>query len=162
MSISLSEGDLKLFQELLNWSDVKIINKSFVLDNGIENYIVISLFTDARASDTDILPSENSGRRGWFGNQFYATDLGSKLWLLVKYNISEELFTLATAYIEDALQWMIDESIVDSFDIVVSEDFINENNILIEITANKDKESIGYTYYYNWQNQKFGTTLDAT
>lgn len=157
MSESLSQGDIKLFQEAPEWADVKLdINDSskLVLDDGIENYVLISLFTNARASDNDVLPDELTDKQGFWGDVLNEFSIGSKLWLLQRERIGNRLLTLAKQYAEESLQWMIDDGIIDSVAIKVSRDPVEKNRIVFSGEIIKiDKGKLGFAYFYNWANQ---------
>ncbi|MEM1046491.1 MAG: phage GP46 family protein [Pseudomonadota bacterium] len=97
------------------------------LDNSrdIATAIVISLFTDRRADDTDVLPLGETDRRGvWSdvnGLDLYGVARqGSRLWLLAREKVVEDVRVRAEFYITEALQWMIDLGVVARFAIDVA------------------------------------------
>ena len=63
--------------------DLVIENGDFKNEEGFDTAIWVSLFTDARASESQVLIPEN--RRGWLGNLVSDVEerqLGSFLWLV--------------------------------------------------------------------------------
>lgn len=158
MSTSLIEGDIKFVEGLnsLEPADIEVFEAQLILDNGLENYVLISLQTDARADDQDILPAGIKTKKGWWGNQILDTNIGSKLWLLQRAKLDANLLIRAKQYCQEALQWMIDENVVDELIINVTKDTSRTNSIFIEIDLIKEEnDSIGFAYYYNWRNQAF-------
>jgi phage gp46-like protein len=81
----------------------------------------MSLYTDQRADVDDPLPDPNSeDRRGWWGDQisdFEDDKIGSKLWLLERSSTKETVLTDVKFYIEQALQWMIDDGVAQEIDV---------------------------------------------
>ncbi len=91
-------------------------------DEGLRTAIIVSLMTDRRAEPDDRLP-EDAGdnlssnllppdRRGWCGDALAETPgarVGSRLWLLHREKQTEETRRRAIAYIEESLQWLIDD-----------------------------------------------------
>ncbi|EOM5101013.1 phage GP46 family protein [Escherichia coli] len=51
-------------------------------DNSLLTAVIISLFTDRRALDSDEIPDGTRDRRGWWGDSFRERPVGSRLWLL--------------------------------------------------------------------------------
>lgn len=95
-------------------ADWAVDGASLAQDDGLETAIVISLFTDRRANDDDVLPSGGDDRRGWWGDTFAEVDgdrIGSRLWLLAREKQLPEVLVRAKQYAEEALQWLIDDGI---------------------------------------------------
>jgi len=96
----------------------KSIN-DLVADKGLSTAVLISLFTDARAKDDDILPdvltTDNfPDRRGWWADETserQSDSVGSRLWLLSRAKSTIENLRSAEKYAKEALQWMVDEGI---------------------------------------------------
>ena len=74
--------------------------------------VLISLFSDALASDDDALPDQSGDRRGWWGGE-----IGSKLWLRQRSKQSDTLLQLVKDDIKSALAWMIEDSVAASIDV---------------------------------------------
>ena len=98
-------------------------NNDLVTSRSLLTPVLVSLFTDARANNSDALPdSGNLDQRGWWGD---ATNLdksgdtvGSRLWLIERAKNLESVLADAKEYIEEALQWMIDEGIATTIDVL--------------------------------------------
>lgn len=108
--------DIKiLWDEDLNEGDISFNGGDLVRELGLETAVMMSLFTDRRASDDDTLPDPNNpDKRGWWGDQITDYDneqIGSRLWLLERSKTTSEVISLARFYIEEALQWMLEDGV---------------------------------------------------
>jgi phage gp46-like protein len=83
-------------------------------DNGLTTAVVISLFTDARARDDDVLPLGQTDRRGWWGDAYPPAEgdrIGSRLWLLRASKQLQKALIEAREMAEEALAWMIADGV---------------------------------------------------
>lgn len=97
-------------------------DNDLVCDYSLLTSVYVSLFTDAKAAEDDILPDiRSTDRRGWWGDAVNAdlkTDkIGSLLWLLERSSGTEDITTKAKIYIQEALEWMITEGIASDINI---------------------------------------------
>lgn len=83
----------------------------------LETAVLISLFTDRRADPDDVIPDGTGDPRGWWGDLYLATPLGSKLWLLDRSKKTEAVRQAAQDYASDALAWLIDDGIAAAVDV---------------------------------------------
>ncbi|WP_374572509.1 phage GP46 family protein [Phenylobacterium sp.] len=79
--------------------------------------VLISLFTDGRASDPELVDVGARDPRGWWGDQGSTTRIGSRLWLRFRAKASAATLRLVRGDIVDALQWLIDDGVVASIDV---------------------------------------------
>ena len=82
--------------------------------------VIISLFTWRRAHDDDVLPNTGMSRMGWWGDSFppVANDrIGSRLWLLARSKLTDSTAQQAQDYVEEALQWLIDDGVAARVDV---------------------------------------------
>ena len=92
-------------------------NASLASGSDLETAILISLFSDREASSDDVIPDGTDDPRGWVGDADQEYQIGSRLWLLERAKQTQETLRLANDYIAEALQWLIDDSVVARFDI---------------------------------------------
>ncbi len=121
-------------------------------DEGLATAALLSLLTDARAGDDDDVP-DTSDLKGWWGDDFAedAGDVfGSKLWILLGQVATDTRKDEADEYIRAALQWMIDDGIVD--DITVQLEIAYGNWLTARIGLTRPAE----------QGQVFVQLWDAT
>lgn len=98
------------FNEQLFSADLAVVNGDLMTDDGLETAVAISLFTDARAANDDVLPDGTADKRGcWMFA--YLEPFGSKLWLLGRAKQLPETLLLAEHYAREALQWLIDDGV---------------------------------------------------
>ncbi|AWX98569.1 hypothetical protein A8139_00675 [Marinomonas primoryensis] len=88
---------------------LNIIIDGDLVDSGVAELVLISLFTDSRASQSDELPDGSSDLRGWPGDTYSATPWGGKLWLLKREKLTSDVKNLAVKYAENAFAWMLSD-----------------------------------------------------
>lgn len=86
------------------------------MTDGLETAVILSLFCDRRADEADELPDPDGDRRGWWADG----ELGSRLWLLERSKVTTETVAAARDYAREALDWLLDEGIAASVDVVAS------------------------------------------
>lgn len=152
-----ASGDMKLFQTGPEWADIQRNPSNLsqvIIDDGLENNVLILLFTDKRADDSDILPNGCVDKQGFWGDTLLGSSIGSKLWLLQRERMGNKLIVQAQQYCEESLQPLIDDKIIDSVTVEVKRNETNKNELVFNISIIKlNKGSVGYSYFYNWQNQ---------
>jgi phage gp46-like protein len=131
-------SDIATVFDPANWRfDWRMSGPDLASDPGIGTAVIISLFTDQRAEDDDVLPDDAVGpfgiskkgsgdRRGWFGDfltaaaadvlpgQPYPTPryrIGSRLWLYRRRKMTDDLPGLIQQDAARALQWLVDDGI---------------------------------------------------
>ncbi len=106
-------------------------------DAGLETAIIISIFSDRRASSEDDLPdSQNPDRRGWWGDlttestSMGQDQIGSKLWLLERSKTTPETLARAKLYIEESLQWLINDGVAVKVEVEVERQGVVGSDVL--------------------------------
>lgn len=105
------------FIDLTRGADYAMDALGLIEDNGLYTAVIISLFTDRRANNDDVLPGDASDKRGWWADAFpIAPDdrIGSRLWLLSREKQLPSVLNRAQQYAREALQWMIDDGVAGS------------------------------------------------
>ena len=106
-NVALGRGDWVLSGALIETGD------------DLQTAVLLSLFTDRVAEADDVIPDGTSDRRGWWGDAYESNPIGSRLWLLDRAKGTAETVASARDYIAEALQWLIDDGVVASFEITV-------------------------------------------
>lgn len=87
--------------------------------------VVISLFTWRRVE-----PDDNADvPMGWWGDSFPAVQndrYGSRLWLLQRSKLTNQLVQTVRVYIRESLQWLIDDGVVSRIDLDIQRTGISE------------------------------------
>jgi len=138
---TLLAGDL-LFNE---------VSQDLETESGIRTAVIISLFTDRRANNDDVLPDPNStDKRGWWGDlaspDVEGDRIGSRLWLLSREKTVETTVPKTKGYITESLEWMLDDKIAKKIDVEVERQGTPGNDILaFSVAVHMPGDSI-YTY----------------
>ena len=134
-----------------------IIEGGSVNGDTVSALVLISLFTDSRAEESDTLPDASNDLRGWPGDTFYDAPWGSKLWLLYREKLTTDVRNLAVKYAEDALAWML----VDGGNgqmaksVVVTGSIPRFQTLALNIDITKpDDEVISLTVSKRWEAQR--------
>lgn len=116
-------------------------------EDSFEASILTSLFTDARADDTEVIEPEL--RRGWIGSHDQEFKIGSKLWLYsqIRNRVVDQLNIPSEAF--NALEHFIDDeratSVKTSIEIIDG-----RSNLRIDIARLNNKVIV--RYYDLWNN----------
>ncbi|WP_434663446.1 phage GP46 family protein [Paraburkholderia sp. A3BS-1L] len=118
--------------------------------NDLETAVLLSLFTDRAANPDDVIPDGTGDPRGWWGDIGEEKPIGSRLWLLDRSKQTQEVLNNARDYINEALQWLIDDGVVASIDVQtqwVRDTFLGAQITLYQPTGTQ----INMTYAWAWQ-----------
>lgn len=154
-------NDIKIiWDNNLMSGDIEFDNGDLTIDNGLETAVIISLHSDRRASDDDILPDDRSNdRRGWWGDQVSDVaddEVGSKLYLLERSKTTQSTLIETEIYIRDCLQWMIDDEVIISIDVEVErQDQPDKSATLAHkvILHESDGKETAFKFHDLWVNQ---------
>lgn len=162
----MSGGDILFtLHPELGYADLSLddTGRDLERDETLETAVLISLGTNRRADEDDELPDGSENRRGWWADVFTAENnelIGSRLWLIDRSSTVDIALAEAEEYTREALQWMINASIVGSIDITVEEvipdDVTSTNNMELKMTIILTRPSgaeLPLQYFYNWEAQ---------
>jgi len=119
----------------------------------LESAVLISLFTDRTAGEDDDIPDGTGDPRGWWGDLGQAVPIGSRLWLLEREKKTAETLNRARDYINEALQWLIDDGVVGSFGIDV--EWQNGGTLAARVVAIRpdgNKVAMQFSWIWNRTN----------
>ena len=120
--------------------------------NDLLTAITISLFTDRVSADDDAIPDGSGDPRGWWADD-PGVPIGSRLWLIARAKRTQATLALAQGYIQEALQWMLDDGVVAKFDILV--EWLSGSQLSAQITAKKiDGNVVASNFQWAWQQVK--------
>lgn len=125
-------------------------------DDGLETAVIISLFTDRRASAEQIpveLPQDDL--RGYWGDISNATpsdQTGSLLWLLAREKQLPQVLGRAQQYCREALAWMVEDLVATRVE--VAAEFVAQGWMLISVDIFRPTGSpVRYRFNYEWAAQ---------
>lgn len=98
------------------------------IDESFDSNITISIGTDARASDKEVIRKER--QRGNLWNLFNNYNNGSKLWLLEQARLGQESKNIAITYTKNSLQWLVTDGFLKDVKVNGS---LSTNGITINI-----------------------------
>lgn len=93
-------------------------------ESGMTTAVLISLLSDGLAEADDELPDAGADRRGWWAGNVLARDrgdfFGSRLWLLERSKLSNEVLVRAEELVREALAWLVSAGIAERVDVTAS------------------------------------------
>ena len=112
----IDENDIHLeFNEEKGFFDLELTEDGSDLLGAVNlrTSIGISLFTDRRTNDDDLVPNA----AGWAGDAIRPEGedlLGSKMWQFLREKTLDEHLISAKGFVEDALQWLLTDNVCKS------------------------------------------------
>ena len=96
------------------------------LEATLQTAIILSIFTDARADDDDVLPPGVTDRRGWVGDEFMSPgdSWGSKLWLYRAGKMTGDRLEGARFTVQESLGWMLRTGVATK--VVVTSEWVGD------------------------------------
>lgn len=135
--------------------DIVVDGFDIARDDGLETSVIISLFSDARASP-ELIPAElpKDDLRGYWGDieNEVGDSTGSLLWLLKREKQVPNTLTRAKQYCRDALKWMIDDKVSSRIEVAAQYIATGWMQITIDIYR-PNGEAVRYRYNYEWAAQ---------
>lgn len=115
----------------------------------LETAVLISLFSDRRAEESDVIPDGTSDRRGWWGDAGQTYPIGSRLWLLSRAKQTPQTLNSAQGYCTEALQWLLDDGVAANINVAAS--FIGQGALGIAIGLYDQTGQTVATYQWAWK-----------
>lgn len=112
---------------------------------------LISLFSWRKSNDDDGVNIPN--RQGWWGDTFASETndrIGSRLWLLRREKLTDDVVARAREYAEESLQWMIDDALASVINVSTDREN-NRLNMSVEIVRPGDAQSIQARFQNLWE-----------
>ncbi len=149
-------SDIRLvYDNVLGVMDLAIEDDDIARDAGLETSVLISLFSDRRAADEDVL-IDPEDKRGWWGDQFGDVDgdlIGSGLWQLERALLIPDVEVQTEVKVRESLAWMIEDEIAATIDVDVTTDD-ETKSLCLSITINQPTgEQLNFRYTSVWEAQ---------
>lgn len=106
--------------DIENGSDIAIDGLLLQQDDGLDTAVILSLFTDRRAENDDVIPGGTDNKRGtWIDTfaEFEGDKFGSRLWLLERAKLVPETVNRVREYCAEALNWMIRDGVAKAVNV---------------------------------------------
>lgn len=127
--------------------DWSISGGALTSGDDLASAVLISLFTDRLADADDVPPDGGDDRRGWWGDEDEDVPIGSRLWLLDRSKLTPQVARTAQIYIEEALQWIIDDQVAVAVKVGTS---IGAKSTLFCIITITRSDGTTTTLKFNW------------
>lgn len=134
-----------------------------VMEASMHTAVILSLFTDARAGSSDVLPLNQTHRRGWVGGSFVpragfrtVSDFGSRLWVIYSSKADDDPLEYARFAAYESLAWLIDERVVESIEVTAAWRGASQTTLGLQVQMFKGNTN--QPIY----NALWGTTLQRT
>ncbi|HEY1035539.1 MAG TPA: phage GP46 family protein [Pseudoxanthomonas sp.] len=149
-------ADIALTFSDYSGGDLARAGQDLARDDGLESAVLVSLFSDRRATPEQIRPGDDpSDLRGWWGDfnpPVIGDQTGSLLWLLRREKQTSETLARARQYAEQALRWLLDDRVAKAIAVQTEYGAPGVMHIGVEITR-PDASRVRYQYDYEWAAQ---------
>ncbi len=140
-----------IWDAAISRGDIAQSGMDLMTDSGLTTAVLISVFTDRAALPDDALPPGATDRRGYWGSDNPQYPWGSRLWLLDRAKMTEDTRKRAIDYLNEALQWLIDDGICGVVDVAarwLKTGFLGVAIVLTKATG----EQINVQFNYVWEH----------
>lgn len=142
--------DIKLVQQPDLSYDLEFENGDFIIDDGLETALVVSILSDRRADNSQV--SQRELRRGWIGDLVTTLPgfkLGSHIWLSEQARITQETLTTIQDSAEKSLDWMFSAELITEVEARAS--ITTKSSILLLITVTSPNGSVSTKAFNLWK-----------
>ena len=137
--------------------DMLLVPSDIAGDDGLETSVIISLFSDARATQDMLDAIDNDGDlRGFWGDVTRPEDsTGSLLWTMKRSKQLASTLAKARGYCQSALDWLIDDKVANRVDVRTSYLAPASGVMIIEVDIYRpgSVNPVQYRYGYEWSAQ---------
>jgi phage gp46-like protein len=145
--------DINIVWDTLNQrGDWQMAGAGLAIGNDLETAVLLSLFTDRALPLDQTPPDGTTDRRGWWGDSYETSPIGSRLWILKRAKKADAAFTLQEAHdiCAEALQWLLDDQVAASVAVTTFWATPVQLGIVIVITE-PDGTVSRFQYSWAWQ-----------
>jgi len=127
--------------------DISIENKNIKTTNKLDTAITLSLFTDARASSSQILEPQN--RRGWLNDLNNTYPMGGLLWLLDQRKLNQDTLNNGKDYTSKSLAWVTDKKMASSIGVVTN--IVPRYGMSIDVSIQINQNELESKFFNLWE-----------
>lgn len=134
--------------------DLKLVDGDLLADNGLENAVLISLFTNRYVPSEDLPPNVESNEGWWADGISDPADdrIGSRLWVFDRVGkINTDTRNGMVDACEEALEWMIEDGIAKSVSVSGEVVFGERIDLSIEIVR---PDAANNFFQFVWDGQE--------
>ena len=130
--------------------DMNLTIGDIAADDGLETSVLISLFSDARATQDMIAIEDRDGDlRGFWGDVDTQENTGSLLWTIKRAKQMTKTLADAREYCQKALAWMVEDKVADK--VVVTVEYTQRGWMAIQVDIYRTRSNNPVTYRYNYE-----------
>jgi len=137
----------------LQMGDWSIIGADIESGDDVVTATLISLFTDRLANQDDVIPDGTDDPRGWVGDLDQQVLIGSRLWLLSRSVLTQEVANTSKDMAAEALQWLIDDGVVVKIEVSTEIVLPNRLNMKVVLYRN-DGTRTAMNFTNSWPGVK--------
>jgi len=142
--------DIKLVKQADLSYDIEVENGDFVIDDGLETALIVSLLSDRRADESQVVQPEF--RRGWIGDlvaNLIGYKFGSHIWLSEQSRLTQETLNSVQDAAEKSLDWMLSSGLI--LKVVAKASVTSSSSILLNITVTSPDGSVSIKAFNLWK-----------
>lgn len=132
-------------------------------DNGLQTAVLLSVGLDRRARPDDKIPDGTNNPRGWWADQFFPDQIGSRRWILDREKRTPEAAKRLQDCDQEALAWLVEDKVAEKVVVTVEprtpEQWgaaglpFREHGFLETVTIVRHKDAIRGRHSKAWQVQ---------
>lgn len=128
-------------------------NGDFLSQDFFDTAIFVSLLSDRRANESEVLRPEN--RRGWIGNEDTPDfEQGSKIWLFEQSRLTTNVLNDISSAAKDSLEWLVQDGFAKSIDSVIATRTLT--GVTLEVVIRRPNSEVDRRFYDLWENTAVG------
>jgi phage gp46-like protein len=148
--------DLLFVKNEDGWPDLFLENGDFKFDEGLETSSLISSFTDGLVQAED-LPEKERDRRGWWADlvsEPIEDQIGSRLWLVFRGKVSQNIVNRISDLTREAFQWMIDDGVAQGVNVTAEINAVDPERVDIRVEIfQPDEDNFFFKFVWTGQEQ---------
>jgi len=132
--------------------DVLLEAGDLVDESSLESALLLSLFTDARATVEELERYGGENPRGWWGDADAVVPgdiFGSKLWLLEREVDTRETLARAREYAEQAVAWIVADGLADSVPVLA--EYPRRNMLALQVSPMRTRTPGRERFAFVWE-----------
>lgn len=124
--------------------DFALVPPGLLTGSELETAMLISLFSDRVAAADDEIPDGTGDPRGWWADR--EVPIGSRLWLLDRAKATNATLQRAYDFVTESLQWLIDDGVVERFEISVQ--WVRQGFLGVDITTYRPEGASRFSWVW--------------
>lgn len=148
------------YDSVKGYYDLFVENGHLAKSNGLDSQLLMSLFVDSRADDSEQPVKEL--QRGWAGNPIVNTnfpnyEIGCKQWIYTEQgkNSLDNAQDILDTVKNDGLQWMLDDNYADDIETSINEIDFEKGFLSLDFNFKIQENELPVKTITLWKNTQF-------